>query len=498
MRVSASVAVTEMRAVKPLVAALLLAFTLPAGAAEVSTDLAHTLQQMQERLARLEARNAELERQLGALPAPGLEARVRELEATNAKMADAMESDRLSQDEPEVATRLKAVEFQALGMQKHARTIEALEGISAGVSFTSVAQHANAGATATGKGESQLSWRGDAQISLPGGSLGTSQGSLFFHFRMGQGDGLADLNPLFSVPNATAFRLHGAGQPDDASPILAQAWYQLGIPLDDKPLNVSKRHFEIHFGKIDPFLFFDQNAAADDETVKFMNLAFVHNPLLDAGGAAGVDTYGFSPGLRLAYHNHTQAPLGWDVSLGMFGSDTGASFDDSLKKPFVIAQAQTTQRMFGGLEGNYRVYAWRNGRATDFSGATLEHQSGWGLSLDQRFGDGVTVFGRYGQAASGHPAFDRALTLGAEFSGNYWDRAGDSLGLALGWLAAADAYEQANPGVSGSEQLAELYYRWRVNAQFELSPDYQFIRRPGADSSLPDAHILGLRAQLTF
>jgi len=118
--------------------------------------------------------------------------------------------------------------------------------------------------------------------------------------------------------------------------------------------------------------------------------------------------------------------------------------------------------------------------------------------VDQRLGDGVTLFGRYGQAASGHPAFDRALTLGAEFSGNYWDRAGDSLGLALGWLAAADAYERANPGVSGSEQLAELYYRWRVNAQFELSPDYQFIRRPGADSSLPDAHILGLRAQLTF
>ncbi len=125
-------------------------------------------------------------------------------------------------------------------------------------------------------------------------------------------------------------------------------------------------------------------------------------------------------------------------------------------------------------------------------------RAGGGVSLDQRVGDGVTLFGRYGQTISGHPGFDRALTLGAEFSGNYWDRGGDSLGLALGWLAAADAYRQENPDASGREQLAELYYRWRVNGQFELSPDYQFVRRAAADATVSDAHIVGLRAQLTF
>ena len=322
-----------MSVVKPLILFLALAYGLPAGAAELLADLAQALQQMQERLARLEARNAELERQLGTAPAAGLEARVQELEAANARLAQAMESERLSQDEPEIATRLKAVEFQALGMQKQARAIEALEGIAAGVSFTSVAQRANGGATVTGKFEDQLSWRGDAQVSLPGGNLGASEGSLFLHFHMGQGDGLASLNPAFSVPNATAF--------------------QLSVPLDDRPLDTSREHLEITFGKIDPFLFFDQNAATDDETVKFMNLAFVHNPLLDAGGAAGVDAHGFRPGLRLAYYDDSLVPIGWGASLGVFGSDTGVAFADSLKKPFVIAQLQTAQRILGGLEGNY-------------------------------------------------------------------------------------------------------------------------------------------------
>lgn len=486
-----------MRHLKPLVLAMALAGSASAGAAELPVELAQALQQMQERLTRLEARNAELEGQQAGQPAAALEARVKQLESANAKLEEAVASDRLSQDEPEIATRLKAVEFQALGMQKQARMVESLEGIAAGVSFTTVAQHANGGAATTGDAESELSWRGDAQISLPGGSLGNSEGSLFFHFRMGQGNGLASLNPMFSVPNATAFQI-GATLPDDASPILAQAWYQLSTPLDDKPLDKSREHVEINFGKIDPFLFFDQNAAADDETVRFMNLAFVHNPLLDAGGGAGVDAYGFTPGVRLAYVNDTQAPLSWGASLGVFGSASGAAFSDSLQQPFVILQAETAQRFFGGLAGNYRVYAWRNGRATHLDGVSLEAQSGWGVSADQRLGDGITLWGRYGHGVQGNPAFDRALTLGAEFSGNYWDRGADGVGLAMGWLAASDSHKAANPTLSGAEQLAELYYRWRVNPQFELSPDYQFIRRAGADGSANDAHILGLRAQLTF
>lgn len=486
-----------MRHLKPLILAMALAGSASVGAAGLPAEVALALQQMQERLARLEARNAELERQLAAQPAPALEARVKQLETANAEMEASLTSERLSQDEPEIAIRLKAVEFQALGMQKQARMVESLEGIAAGVSFTTVAQHADGGATATGDAEDQLSWRGDAQVSLPGGSLGNSEGSLFFHFRMGQGNGLASLNPMLSVPNATAFQI-GATLPDDASPILAQAWYQLSVPLDEKPLDQSRQRLELNFGKIDPFLFFDQNAAADDETVRFMNLAFVHNPLLDAGGAAGVDAYGFTPGVRLAYFDDTQAPLGWGVSLGVFGSDTGSAFSDSLQQPFVILQAETAQRFFGGLAGNYRVYAWRNGRAMHHDGATLEAQSGWGISADQRVGDGITLWGRYGHGAQGNPAFDQALTLGAEFSGNYWDRGADGVGLAVGWLAASDSHKTANPALSGAEQLAELYYRWRVNPQFELSPDYQFIRRAGADSSADDAHILGLRAQVTF
>lgn len=483
----------------PLFMAMALAASAPAAGADVPAGLAHALAELQTRLARLEAHNAELERRLAAAQeSPALEPRVQQLERARDQLESALASERLSQEDPEVANRLKAVEFQAQGLQRQARTLEALEGIAAGVAFTSVAQRANAGATLSGHAESQLAWRGDAQISLPGGHAGLLQGDLFFHFRMGQGEGLGDLRPGFAATNAAAFQLGGSGQADDASPILAQAWYQLQVPLDDRPPDDSRHHLEITFGKIDPFLFFDQNAVADDETTRHLNLAFVHNPLLDAGGGAGLDAYGFTPGIRVAYQDRQSGPNGWGASVGVFGSGPGSAFDGSLRRPFAIAQLETRQQLFGGMEGNFRAYAWHNGRATAHDGVTLERQRGWGVSLDQRLGEGITAWGRYGHGTSGSPAFDRALTVGLDFAGSAWNRNDDGVGVALGWLAAADTYRAAHPDVSGAEQLAELYYRWRVLPQFELTPDYQFIRRTGADRTAADAHVVGLRAQLVF
>ena len=101
--------------------------------------------------------------------------------------------------------------------------------------------------------------------------------------------------------------------------------------------------------------------------------------------------------------------------------------------------------------------------------------------------------------------FDRALTLGFEANGSYWSRGGDSLGLALGWLRTSDAYRDyklADPNdpraISEPERVAELYYRWRVAKQFELTPSLQYIGSPGGDSSAPDVRIVGLRSQFTF
>ena len=415
----------------------------------------------------------------------------------------ALASDRLSNKEPEPVTRLKAGETEWLDRRKQSAMLEALEGISVNASLTGVVQQVNADGSATSERESRVNYRGEVTVLLPGGSIGDAEGKIFTHFRFGQGSGVT-LRPTFtSTPNTTAFQT--AAGPNDAYAIVAQAWYQLTVPLPVGGYKQqSRQHLEVTAGKIDPFVFFDQNAAADDETVRFMNNAFVHNPLLDSGADLGGDAYGFTPGARIAYLDETDKTDTWTASVGVFGSGPAANFTGSFGDPFIIAQVETTRRFVFGQPGTYRAYWWRNGRAADFHDSTERH-SGWGLSADQQVAHGITLFTRAGSEISGRVRFDRALTVGAEIGGDYWGRAADSVGIAAGLLRTSNAFRDATAdrtlvdyAASGTERIAEIYYRLRVNNHFDVTPDLQWIQRPGGDGSAPDIFVGGLRARMGF
>lgn len=441
--------------------------------------------------------------------------RLEALEKHDQEMERALASDRVSEKEPEIATRLKAIEFQTLSMQKQARQIEALEGITVGTSLVGVVQNANASATASGEREKRANYRGDVSVTLPGGEMGDTEGKIFTHLRFGQGNGVG-LRPTYtSTPNTTAFQV-GSVAADDSFGILAQAWYQLKIPLLQGGSKADAReHLHLTFGKIDPFVFFDQNAAADDESAKFLNNVFVHNPLLDSGGDVGADAYGFAPGAIVQYTNERNKGSEWGLSLGVFGTSgnrgaNSANFNGNLRSPLVIAQAQTAARI-NYLPGNYRVYLWRNGHAAGYDNAERAH-SGIGVSADQKVTDELTLFGRYGHQFQGKVRFDRALTLGAELGGGHWGRAADSVGFAAGAVRTSRSFRNDSLAIdadddgvadfgyqgSGTEKQFELYYRYKVNSHFELTPDIQWIRRPGADSTAQAITVVGVRAKVGF
>ncbi|MBP9684075.1 MAG: carbohydrate porin [Rhodoferax sp.] len=480
-----------------------------AGAA-TNAELAKLLEQLAARVQSLEQANTDLQRQLAAsrLAAPTLQAptaaavekRLSALEQQQIELAKSLETDTLSETEPGLSARLKAVETQALELSGPVNKLRMFEGMTGGLSLTMAAQKS----FAPGVTQSQLGYRADAFVSLPLESIGDLDQLLFTQFRLGQGAGLTGLGS-YSKPNATAFSLAGGMRPDDSVALLAQAWYQASIPLPwggFKPN--SKQTLEINVGKMDPFVFFDQNAVAGDKSKQFLNSVFVHNPLLDAGGDIGVDANGFTPGLRVALLDSSDKLESWRLSLGVFGAGAqGANYQRSLGTPMLMLQAETAKRWMGGLLGNYRAYAWSNSQAVHFDPAATapERHTGWGVSMDQRVGDGITLFARYGQQADGHVTFDRALTLGFDANGSYWSRGGDSLGLAMGWLRTSDAYRDftlPTTAINGTERVAELYYRFRVGKQFELSPSLQFIGNPGGDPNAPGVRIVGLRSQFNF
>ena len=443
-----------------------------------------------------------------------LAARVEALEKQNDALEKSLASERVNDAEPELATRLKAVESQTLAMQKQTRQIDALDGISIGGSLVGVVQNVNKEGAAAGEREARANYRGDLTVSLPGGKMGDSEGKIFTHLRFGQGNGVASRQTYSSTPNSTAFQVGNSG--DDSFAILAKAWYQLNIPLFNDGIKADAHdRLQLTAGKIDPFAFFDQNVAADDESTKFLNNVFVHNPLLDSGGDIGADRYGFAPGAIVAYTNEHEKGAEWGLSVGVFGTagnrvDNGANFNGGLGQPFVIAQAQTAAR-FNYLPGNYRVYVWHNGRGVGYDNVERNH-SGIGFSADQRVTEELTLFGRYGQQLQGQARLDRALTMGAELIGNAWGRGADSLGFAVGALrtsnkfrndsATLDADKDGVPDygyrASGSESLFELYYRYQVNKHIELSHDLQWVNRPAGESGASALKFAGVRAKVGF
>ncbi len=483
-----------------LTAALVAAgLALPACAASDSA----TLQKLVERMEKLEARNAELEKEVKAL------------KGENAEIVKGLDSPRLSENEPELTMRLKATEKDVLEMKKSSKVVESLNGIRATAALATVVQGANGLPSGTPDSSSQLNYRADVTVELPLQPIGDIDHKLFGGFRMGQGQGLntafSGLGYYASAPNALAFRASGAS-PDDSVVILGQAYYQASIPLPFggfKPY--SRETMDITFGKMDIFSFFDQNVAAGDESKQFLNSVFVHNPLLDAGREVGVDANGFQPGFIVGYTNSFDKTQPWRLSFGVFGTGPrGSNYEASLTQPLLFAQAETQLKLFGGLTGNYRLYAWNRSSGEDFdywaTGQSTQH-TGIGVSVDQRIGDGITVFGRYGNLIKGELPFNQAVAVGAQLNGSYWNRGADAFGIGFSWLQTGSAYKNASfdwNGTpltftpSGAETVTELFYRYRISPQFELSPDFQWLTQGGGNANAKDVTVFGLRANIVY
>lgn len=184
--------------------AITLAVALAAAGAQAAGNedkLLAELKRLAERVDKLEKRNAELEARVAATskaPAaadPALVQRVTALEKSNQEMATALESERISESEPEFITRLKAIESQSLSYQAQARKIETFEGISAEASMLAVAQGISNHGTTDNTSQTQLNWRGDVSVALPGGDIGNASGAFFAHVRVGQGESFTDARP---------------------------------------------------------------------------------------------------------------------------------------------------------------------------------------------------------------------------------------------------------------------------------------------------------------
>jgi hypothetical protein len=110
-----------------------------------------------------------------------LSARVEALEKQNRDLEEALASERISEKDPELATRVKAVETQVDAIKGPATKLaEALDGIEVEGSITAVMQKVGGRGTASGRDETRGNYRGDL-THQPAGRLDGRQRRQVLH-----------------------------------------------------------------------------------------------------------------------------------------------------------------------------------------------------------------------------------------------------------------------------------------------------------------------------
>ncbi|OGP17867.1 MAG: hypothetical protein A2V21_306500 [Deltaproteobacteria bacterium GWC2_55_46] len=361
---------------------------------------------------------------------------------------------------------------------------EKVEALSIGGDLSLIVQGVSGGGTNKADG----SYSADLFLIAPVGRYG----NLFFRGDIGQGEGASLLiPPTFSGPNADL-------EFDQPSFEIAEAWYWTEFAIPD----TRDKRLEMTIGKMDPTALFDANTVANSEVSQFMADIFVNNLAIEFGG----DANGYGAGLSAAYRFTSIYNKGLNVTgrVGLFEGD--GDFQDMMDSPFIMAELDIW-RPYYGLDGNYRIYAWTNQvKHTDLADPTTENLSnkGFGISVDQKVSNDMTLFARYGVQDKSVASFDQVISAGAQLVGNAWGRGNDVAGLAYGASHVSKDFKDNSLSLEGYsadasfEHYIEAYYRYWANDNISISPDLQVVVNPGGDSSQDTVFIYGARLAATF
>ncbi len=359
------------------------------------------------------------------------------------------------------------------------------QGFTIGVGATMVLQGTNApnGVSAGDERVADASFSTDVTFEKKFTSFGSRA---FLHCEAAGGKGLDSKLQLFSSVNFDALGLQTVQ--------ISEAWYEQTF-VNDKIIGA--------IGLMDPSAYFDGNKAANDETVQFLSKLFVINPTIEYPSSVPGGFY--APGIMLKAD-----PLeGISITGALF--DANQDWERIGDNLFSIGQIAFSPKIMGA-QGNFRFYGWYNqmphvqwNKPVD----TNENAYGCGASFDQRFGEILTSFVRFGwrspdvyslRDAAGY--CNLSWSAGVQIEGKLWRRGQDAVGCAVGQVVPSDEYRKANPGLNAkAETHCELYYRIQCFDKMSISPDVQYILNPfGADAllSAKNVPIIGVRSQVDF
>ncbi len=326
--------------------------------------------------------------------------------------------------------------------------------------------------------------------------------------------GLADLEELAGLPGL-GMLVHAKGQYDSnvnddvgsLSDVIDDADFDEPIYLSELWLRqvLLRDRVRLRIGFLEQQTLFDRNAYAESEDRQFAASFLDNNPVVPLPNALGIAlVVEPRPGLELA--------LGAaDADNRPRNAGFASAFDgvDSLNGYVELSLRAAFDSAAGALPGTYRLGGFRDGRRKarfgrqgrgdrGHYGAYLSFDQALSPPADAGTADGLGVFGRFGVADEDVNLIAWFWSLGLQYVGAVPGRPLDVLGLGLSQAIGSDRYHDEIDSDFEQETGFELYYRIALRPWLHLTPDFQYVARPGASSAGRDAVVWMLRVRASF
>ncbi len=351
------------------------------------------------------------------------------------------------------------------GMERLDREV----GLRAGVSFTTIFQHAagldSPNNAAVGNLDVFARWR---LVDL--GFLGQGSAAGLFRTRANFAElNGNDLSQRIGLP----WNINNSGSAGYTR--FNQFWWEQAL---------LHQTLAFRFGRLDESALFDQNRVASSDGKQFVMQPLVENQTIAfPSNGAGLNLR-YEPSQRLYVTTGFGDANGDPDVKPRQGLDSFAQ-----GKYFEAAEIGVSPELSSlwasARQGTYRFLGWH-------TAATSSHPGGYGfaLSFDQEVGEGIVPFLRFGICP------DDVFRSSVELSGGVvtvkpFGRATDRAGIGASWSQPVAATQR--------DQFAmELFYRLEVVEGIAVTPDVELIAAPATQPGRDFVAVFGLRARLSL
>lgn len=301
---------------------------------------------------------------------------------------------------------------------------------------------------------------------------------------------------------------------------VARAFYERTIHFSDG------NKITVDIGKFAVNDYFDVGSENSDQTTQFLNQSIANSSAFDF--AQGLEGHGYTYGVRTGLGNDFM-----QIDLGFFSSD--AKLDNIADKNSIIA-GLSVMPTIAGQGGVYQIYVFKNRgeyAAFDDGGNLLSvdgdliggknnadnlAKNGFGISATQALSGKINMFAKYGKQDDDRDVRhyndkDETYVVGANFSGKFWSRSDDEIGVAYevgrltgnhrkahekGYSGAFDRSGGIGVGNYDDESVIEAYYRYALSGNSSISLDAQHISNFYYSKVIGDASFYAARFNVSF